>query len=119
VGEHAACLSLAERQRLQAWLEHPNGSLCLSLVTFESVEGGGVMVRTAGYGEAPPPSLLFPAPALNGGYWLALLADAPDDPRFSASRRIVWRCLDEYARKDEARACAMAELARREASRER
>jgi hypothetical protein len=111
MSEHVACLSLAERERLQEWLEHPSGGLPLSLVTFEAVQGGGVMVRTTGYKDAPPPRLLFPTAALRGdGYWSGILSDAPDDPRFSAGRRILWRCLDDHAGDDEARACARTEL---------
>lgn len=45
--EHVITISSAEREKLLAWLGRPNGSLGVAArVTFEAVEGGGVMIRT-------------------------------------------------------------------------
>ena len=47
---HHVQLTAAERHRLQDWLTDPNGSLGrlgeYGRVTFDAVEGGGILVRT-------------------------------------------------------------------------
>lgn len=46
--EHIAELSRGERMGLLSWLQAPNGGCTLGQpgVTFEAVEGGGILVRT-------------------------------------------------------------------------
>lgn len=44
--EHEVQLSRAQAITLACWLTSPNGSLPLGRVTFEAVEGGGILVRT-------------------------------------------------------------------------
>lgn len=49
VDNHMVELSADDRRRLVAWLERPNGSLVFDRVSFDAVEGGGVLVRTLPY----------------------------------------------------------------------
>lgn len=44
--EHIVELSATETQALRRWLQEPNGSHGFGRVTFESVVGGGIWVRT-------------------------------------------------------------------------
>ena len=44
--EHIVQLSAGQCRELVAWLGHASGSRPLGRVTFEAVEGGGVLVRT-------------------------------------------------------------------------
>jgi hypothetical protein len=51
-GEHIVQMSARDARLLEAWLKRPNGSLRLHSawrVTFEAVQGGGVLVRTLPY----------------------------------------------------------------------
>ena len=56
--EHLPVLNASDTRKLRAWLERPNGSLIVGprwqYVAFESVEGGGIMVRTQPYRYVPP-----------------------------------------------------------------
>jgi len=54
--EHVVKLSGSEVATLRQWLLNPNGSLMLKRgrVTFESVEGCAVMVRTQPFRYVPP-----------------------------------------------------------------
>jgi hypothetical protein len=47
---HIVRLTQAQRHRLANWLAHPNGACILDRATFESVEDGGILVRTKDYG---------------------------------------------------------------------
>jgi hypothetical protein len=49
---HVVRLSQAQRHRLANWLAQPNGACILDRATFESVEDGGILVRTKEY-EVP------------------------------------------------------------------
>lgn len=47
--EHIVELGRAQRETLIEWLQNPNGSHRAGRVTFEAVEGGGILVRTDPY----------------------------------------------------------------------
>ena len=47
--EHITELNPGGVDKLRGWLVRPNGSLTMGRVTFEAVEGGGVLVRTLPY----------------------------------------------------------------------
>lgn len=53
-GERIVQMSARDTDLLRSWLEWPNGSFSAGRgrVTFEAVEGGGVLVRTLPYGGA-------------------------------------------------------------------
>jgi hypothetical protein len=52
-GEHIVQISARDVDLLRSWLEWPNGSFGVGKrkdrVTFEAVQGGGVLVRTLPY----------------------------------------------------------------------
>jgi hypothetical protein len=52
--EYVIQLSARQVARLRAWLEFPNGGLPLDRVTFEAVEGGGILVRSDPYRAGTP-----------------------------------------------------------------
>ncbi len=47
--EHIVDVYYRDMAALRLWLERPNGALVLGRVTFESVESGGIWVRTQPY----------------------------------------------------------------------
>lgn len=48
--EYIAQLSRSQREELSSWLRSPNGALTVGdRVTFEAVEGGGVLVRVRSF----------------------------------------------------------------------
>lgn len=47
--EHIVELSPEQRRVLSLWLNAPNGGCVIGRVTFEAVEGGGILVRTEPY----------------------------------------------------------------------
>ena len=44
--EHTVDVSAVDRRALVAWLQHGTGSYHTGRVTFEAVEGGGMLIRT-------------------------------------------------------------------------
>lgn len=46
--DHLIELNPSGVNRLRKWLGHPGGALTMGRVTFESVAGGGILVRTRG-----------------------------------------------------------------------
>lgn len=52
--EHLVDVPYRHMANLRAWLERPNGSHNIGRVTFEAVEGGGVLVRTLPYSYPEP-----------------------------------------------------------------
>lgn len=52
--EHIVQLNPDQRQSLQTWLKHPNGSLRLGRACFEAVQGGGILIRTDAYAWSAP-----------------------------------------------------------------
>ncbi|MGW3197123.1 hypothetical protein ACWDBD_21535 [Streptomyces sp. NPDC001118] len=49
MAEHTVKVSAQDTAKLRDWLTHPNGAFTLGRVTFESVEDGGILVRTNGH----------------------------------------------------------------------
>lgn len=47
--DHTVEIFPENMDRLRAWMESPNGALCSARIIFESVEGGGILVRTSPY----------------------------------------------------------------------
>lgn len=47
--DHLVELSEEDRRQLVAWMKRSGGSLIFDRVTFDAVEGGGVLVRTEPY----------------------------------------------------------------------
>ena len=49
MSEHITELNPGGVDKLRAWLVRPSGSLSMGRVTFEAVEGGGILVRSRPY----------------------------------------------------------------------
>lgn len=47
--QHVVTVHARDMNRLRRWLDRPNGGLRIGRVTFESVEDGGILVRTDPY----------------------------------------------------------------------
>ena len=47
--EHLVSVSRRDMEALIAWLRRPSGAHVVGRVTFESVEDGGVLIRTRPY----------------------------------------------------------------------